>query len=136
MICNTMGKSCGFLLLLLSFALSSASALDASRSITDSAGRRVEIPQQIARVLAAGPPASILIYTLAPEKMVGWVRTPSPAEKAFLAENVRELPEYGRLTGRGGTAGMPPEGRQGCGHGVRPARPAQPISGRRSCRAL
>jgi iron complex transport system substrate-binding protein len=41
---------------------------------------------------------------LAPEKMIGWVRTPSPAEKAFLAESVRELPEYGRLTGRGGTA--------------------------------
>ena len=53
---------------------------------------------------AAGPPASVLLYTLAPEKMIGWVRTPSPAEKAFLAESVRELPEYGRLTGRGGTA--------------------------------
>src|SRR5262249_37121792 len=30
----------------------------------------------------------------------------SPAEKAFLLESVRELPEYGRLTGRGGTANL------------------------------
>src|SRR5262245_21079455 len=83
-----------------------ALAQDAPRIITDSAGRRVEIPQHISRVLAAGPPASILLYTLAPEKMVGWVRTPSPAEKAFLMESVRDLPEYGRLTGRGGTANL------------------------------
>jgi hypothetical protein len=38
--------------------------------------------------------------------MIGWVRAPSPAEKAFLKESVRELPEYGRLTGRGGTANL------------------------------
>jgi iron complex transport system substrate-binding protein len=46
-------------------------AQEASRPITDSAGRRVEIPRQISRVLAAGPPASILIYTLTPEKRIG-----------------------------------------------------------------
>jgi iron complex transport system substrate-binding protein len=77
-----------------------------TRTITDSAGRRVEIPLRVSRVLAAGPPASILLYTLAPEKIVGWVRTPSPAEKEFLLPSVRDLPEYGRLTGRGGTANM------------------------------
>jgi iron complex transport system substrate-binding protein len=96
----------GLLALMLTFPLSSVSAQDPARTITDSAGRRVEIPQRISRVLAAGPPASILLYTLAPEKMLGWVRTPSPAEKAFLLENARELPEYGRLTGRGGTANL------------------------------
>jgi iron complex transport system substrate-binding protein len=81
-------------------------AQEKARAVVDSAGRRVEVPQKITRVLAAGPPASILLYTLAPEKMVGWVRTPSPAEKPFLKESVRELPEYGRLTGRGGTANL------------------------------
>lgn len=83
-----------------------ASAQEPARTVTDSAGRRVELPREISRVLAAGPPASILIYTLAPEKMVGWVRTPGPAEKAFLLESVRDLPEYGRLTGRGNTANL------------------------------
>jgi iron complex transport system substrate-binding protein len=38
--------------------------------------------------------------------MIGWVRAPSPAEKLFLKESVRDLPEYGRLTGRGGTANL------------------------------
>jgi iron complex transport system substrate-binding protein len=80
---------------------------DALRAVVDSAGRRLEIPQRISRVLAAGPPASILPYTLAPERMIGWVRTPSPAEKAlFLLESVRELPEYGRLTGRAARANL------------------------------
>jgi len=76
------------------------------RRVTDSAGRSVELPAHVSRVLAAGPPASILLYTLAPEKMIGWVRTPSPAEKAFLAQSVRDLPECGRLTGRGNTANL------------------------------
>jgi iron complex transport system substrate-binding protein len=103
---RTFGKSLVALAILAFIATTAASAQDALRSITDSAGRRVEIPQRISRVLAAGPPASILLYTLAPEQMIGWVRTPSPAEKAYLKESVRELPEYGRLTGRGGTANL------------------------------
>jgi iron complex transport system substrate-binding protein len=81
-------------------------AQDGTHTVTDSAGRRVEIPHQISRVLAAGPPASVLLYTLAPGRMIGWVRTPSAAEKPFLMEKVRDLPEYGRLTGRGGTANL------------------------------
>lgn len=90
----------------LTWALVPAHAQSPTHTVTDSAGRRVEIPQKVSRVLAAGPPASILLYTLAPEKMVGWVREPSPAEKEFLAPGVRDLPEYGRLTGRGGTANI------------------------------
>jgi iron complex transport system substrate-binding protein len=96
----------GWLAVLAFFTLQPVHAQDTPRTVVDSAGRRVEISQRVSRVLAAGPPASILLYTLAPERMIGWVRTPSPAEKAFLLESVRELPEYGRLTGRGGTANL------------------------------
>jgi iron complex transport system substrate-binding protein len=77
-----------------------------ARSITDSAGRQVEVPDHVARVVAAGPPASTLLYVLAPEKMVGWVRAPSDEEKAFLLPSVRDLPEIGRLTGRGNTLNL------------------------------
>jgi iron complex transport system substrate-binding protein len=77
-----------------------------ARIITDAAGRKVEIPDKIARVLPAGPPASILVYVLAPDKLTGWVRAPSDEEKAYLLPSVRELPAYGRLTGKGGTANM------------------------------
>jgi molybdopterin-binding protein len=41
-----------------------AFAQDAPRTVLDSAGRRAEISQRVSRILAAGPPASILLYTL------------------------------------------------------------------------
>jgi iron complex transport system substrate-binding protein len=75
----------------------------AARVVTDSAGRQVNVPDTVTRVFAAGPPASVLLYSLAPETMVGWVRAPREAEKPFLLERVRALPELGRLTGRGDT---------------------------------
>ena len=95
-----------FVLAMVLLGTAAAWAQEGLRSIADSAGRRVEIPQRISRVLAAGPPASILLYTLAPEKMIGWGRAPGPAEKEFLLAGVRDLPEYGRLTGRGNTANL------------------------------
>jgi iron complex transport system substrate-binding protein len=103
---HTFLRLCGILTLLLPYAWYSTHAQEPSRIVTDSAARRVDVPHEIARVLAAGPPASILLYTLAPAKMIGWVRAPTPAEKPWLDERVRELPEYGRLTGRGGTANL------------------------------
>lgn len=77
-----------------------------TRTVIDSAGRSVVVPEAPQRVLAAGPPASVLLYALAPEKMIGWVRAPSAAEKAFIAAPYRDLPATGRLTGKGNTANM------------------------------
>ena len=78
----------------------------AGRQITDSAGRSVNVPDRIERVMAAGPPASVLLYVLCPEKLVGWVRKPREAELGYLAKKVHDLPEIGRLTGRGDTANL------------------------------
>jgi iron complex transport system substrate-binding protein len=78
----------------------------AARVVVDSAGRQVEIPDRIERVIAAGPPASVLVYVLAPEKLIGWNRKPPPEELPFLSPSVRNLPEIGRLTGRGGTMSL------------------------------
>lgn len=76
------------------------------RIFVDSAGRRVTVPNRIDRVYAAGPPASIILYTLAPEKLIGWNRRLRPAEKAFMPEQYEQLPVLGRLTGRGNTANV------------------------------
>lgn len=81
-------------------------ALADPRVIVDDAGRKVELPDTINRVMAAGPPASVLLYALAPDKMVGWVREPSAAEKPFIAPAYRDLPAHGRLTGKGNTANL------------------------------
>ncbi|MGO8919900.1 MAG: iron ABC transporter substrate-binding protein [Stellaceae bacterium] len=77
-----------------------------ARSFTDSAGRTVEVPDRVAHVLAAGPPASIIIYMLAPDRLMGWTRAPSPAERAFLPPRYADLPALGRLTGRANTSNV------------------------------
>lgn len=90
------------LAVLLLVATASASA----RLVKDSAGREVEVPERIQRVYAAGPPASILIYVVAPDRLTGWPRAPTAEERPYLAEPYRDLAETGRLTGRGDTANL------------------------------
>ena len=77
-----------------------------SRIFVDSSGRQVTVPAHIERVYAAGPPAAIMLYTLAPEKLIGWTRSPTAAEKSFMLPRDAELPALGRLTGRGNTANV------------------------------
>jgi iron complex transport system substrate-binding protein len=77
-----------------------------ARSFTDGAGRKVELPDKITRVLAAGPPASVAVYALAPDKLVGWVNEFPTAARPFVAKPHIDLPVHGRLTGRGNTANM------------------------------
>src|SRR5262249_31845947 len=86
--------------------LSLFSVVARGAEIEDSAGRLVTVPDRVARVMAAGPPASRLLYVLAPEKMIGWTAAPRPNEREFLLPSVRDLPELGRLTGRGDTANI------------------------------
>lgn len=73
---------------------------------TDDGGRTITIPEKIERVFAAGPPASILLYTFAPELLLGWTRRPAPAECSFLGAGACDKPEVGRLTGRGNTTNL------------------------------
>ena len=77
-----------------------------ARSVTDSAGRVVEVPDRVERVFASGPPAAIVLYALRPEVLLGWPRALRDHEKPYIAERFRELPETGRLTGRGGEANL------------------------------
>src|SRR5580704_12322552 len=74
--------------------------------VTDSAGRRVPIPAHVERVFPAGPPAAILLYTLAPELLIGWPRANRPQECAYMLPDICARPEIGRLTGRGNTANL------------------------------
>jgi iron complex transport system substrate-binding protein len=68
---------------------------------TDSAGRIVVIPDHPNRIMAASPSAEVLVYVLAPQKLVGWARKPSHV--AMPARYAR-LPETGELTGPRPTA--------------------------------
>ena len=77
-----------------------------ARTVTDSAGRVVEVPEDVSTVFAAGPPASVLVYVMKPEVLTGWPRALRPEERDYIAAPYRDLPETGRLTGRGGDANL------------------------------
>lgn len=77
-----------------------------ARTVTDSAGRAVDVPDRISKVMAAGPPASVVVYCLVPQAMVGWQRAPRKEELPYLLPSTHALPELGRLTGRGDTANV------------------------------
>ena len=58
------------ILVLLALIMVPISAL--SRSVVDETNTTIEIPDHIERVAAAGPPASVFLYSLAPDLMLGW----------------------------------------------------------------
>jgi iron complex transport system substrate-binding protein len=78
----------------------------AARPVVDSAGRTVEVPDEIRTVYAAGAPASVLVYVVRPEVLAGWPRAIRPEEAPYIAAPFRALPETGLLTGRGGDANL------------------------------
>jgi iron complex transport system substrate-binding protein len=75
-------------------------------SVTDSAGRSVPVPARVERVFPAGPPAAVMLYTLAPDLLLGWPRANRPQECAYMLPDICARPELGRITGRGNTANL------------------------------
>lgn len=86
--------------------LPSLGRAQARRVVTDATGRRVELPERVDRIYAAGPPASILVFAVAPDKLIGWTSAWRAAERPFIAKKYVDLPTLGRLTGRGNTANV------------------------------
>ncbi|MEJ2626450.1 MAG: iron ABC transporter substrate-binding protein [Pseudolabrys sp.] len=74
--------------------------------VTDATGRALPIPEKVTRVFPAGPPAAILLYTLAPDLLLGWPRPNRAEECAYLLPDICARPTVGRLTGRGNTANL------------------------------
>jgi len=74
--------------------------------VLDAAGRRVVLPARTERIYAAGPPASILVFAVTPDKLIGWTSAWREAERPFIAKRYADLPTLGRLTGRGNTANV------------------------------
>jgi len=76
------------------------------RVITDMAGRKVEVPTQIHKVLAMSPMGTTLIYTLNPSLLLGWNYQPDPGERAMLLEPYRYLPVLGGWFGKDNTGNL------------------------------
>jgi iron complex transport system substrate-binding protein len=87
-------------------AAAPASEKAATRIVTDMAGRQVEAPAHIHKVLSMSPTGTVLIYTLDPEMLLGWNYPPDAGERAFLAEPYRDLPTLGGWFGKDNTGNL------------------------------
>jgi iron complex transport system substrate-binding protein len=67
---------------------------------TDSAGRIVTLPIRVNRVMTASPSADVLVFVLAPDKLIGWSRPP----RGGVPTRYAHLPIVGQLTGPTPTA--------------------------------
>jgi iron complex transport system substrate-binding protein len=94
------------LILGLSAAMLAPRGSRAAATVTDAAGRAIAVPARVMRVFPAGPPAAVLLYTLAPELLLGWPRANRAEQCEFLLPDICTRPELGRLAGRGNSANL------------------------------
>lgn len=71
----------------------------ATRTVTDSLGREVEIPAEVERIAASGPVAQQVLLSVAPERMVGLATELTPEQFAYLGEDLTDLPVFGQIYG-------------------------------------
>ena len=65
------------------------------REITDMAGRTMTIPAEIKSVFSAGPAAAIYLYTLVPDRLLGWNYELNEVEKSVILEQYHSIPNFG-----------------------------------------
>lgn len=66
------------------------------REITDMAGRTMTVPAEIDSVFSTGPVAAIYLYTLVPDKLLGWNYELNDVEKSIILEQYHTLPNFGQ----------------------------------------
>lgn len=78
----------------------------AQGGLVDGAGRRLTLPRRVERVLPAGTPPAIKLYTLAPQTLIGWPRANPPEAHEFLLPSIAARPTVGWITSRGNAASL------------------------------
>lgn len=66
-----------------------------TREITDMAGRTMTIPTEIDSVFSTGPVAAISLYTIAPDRLLGWNYELNDIEKSIILDEYETLPNFG-----------------------------------------
>jgi iron complex transport system substrate-binding protein len=92
-------------IILVALTLASSERLlaeDKNVQVVDGAGRILQVPDKIKRVYATSPVAIVMLYSLAPERMVGWNYKLGQAERHFILPAVRDLPALGGWFGENG----------------------------------
>jgi iron complex transport system substrate-binding protein len=83
-----------------------APRLARAATVADDTGRTLTVRGPVRRVFPAGPPAAILLYTLAPDLLLGWPRANRPEECEYMLREICSRPEIGLLSGRGDTPNL------------------------------
>lgn len=65
------------------------------REITDMAGRKVLVPDEVETVFSASTTTAIFMYMLAPDKLLGWNYELNELEKSIILEEYHDLPNFG-----------------------------------------
>lgn len=76
---------------------------DGMRTVTDMDGNQVTIPAVINKVYCTSPIGTYILYTLAPDKMLGWNSPLSDDAKPYIAEKYWNLPSLGGTMGGNNT---------------------------------
>ena len=64
---------------------------------TDDCGREVELPSDISRIVATGPLSQIILYTIAPDMLVGLANKWGSSAEGIVPEEYLQLPYFGQL---------------------------------------
>ena len=72
---------------------------ETTRVFTDSCGREVTVPADIQKIAVSGPLAQMVVFALAPAKMVGVANAWDESAKAYFDAKYLELPLLGQLYG-------------------------------------
>ena len=72
---------------------------ETTRVFTDSCGREVTVPADIQKIAVSGPLAQMVVFAIAPDKMVGVANAWDESAKAYFDARYLELPLLGQLYG-------------------------------------
>ena len=72
---------------------------ESTRVFTDSCGREVTVPADIQKIAVSGPLAQMVVFAIAPDKMVGVANAWDESAKAYFDAKYLELPLLGQLYG-------------------------------------
>lgn len=78
---------------------SSQTTTPTTKTFTDSVGRNVEVPANIEKIAISGPLAQIVLFALAPDKLVGVSSAWSENAEQYIPAKYYNLPDLGQLYG-------------------------------------
>ena len=79
---------------------------DTTRVFTDSCGREVTVPADVQKAAVSGPLAQMVVFAIAPDKMVGVANAWDETAQAYFDEKYLSLPLLGQLYGGKGELNM------------------------------